>query len=103
LSLWPDGGRKLSAAFYHLAAMHLNIKNDEAHRLATELAALRGESLTAAVTAALRAQLEAERLRAPTGVAARLMAIGRRYAALEDADGRTPDEIIGFDETGSPA
>ncbi len=34
--------------------MHLNIKNDEAHKLATELAGLTGESLTAAVTLALR-------------------------------------------------
>jgi antitoxin VapB len=41
--------------------MHLNIKNDEAHRLATELAALTGESLTGAVTSALRAQLARER------------------------------------------
>ena len=31
-------------------AKHLNIKNDEAHKLATELAGLTGESLTAAVT-----------------------------------------------------
>ena len=29
---------------------HLNIKNDEAHKLATELADLTGESLTSAVT-----------------------------------------------------
>ena len=28
--------------------MHLNIKNDEAHKLATELAELTGESLTSA-------------------------------------------------------
>lgn len=33
--------------------MHLNIKSDEAHRLATELTGLTGETLTAAVTAAL--------------------------------------------------
>jgi len=32
----------------------LNLKNDEAHQLARELAALTGESMTAAVTAALR-------------------------------------------------
>jgi hypothetical protein len=35
-------------------ATHLNIKNGEAHKLATELAGLPGESLTSAVTLALR-------------------------------------------------
>ena len=39
----------------------LNIKSEDAHRLASELAALTGESLTAAVTAALRERLERER------------------------------------------
>lgn len=38
--------------------MGLNIKNEEAHRLATELAQLTGESLTEAVTTALRERLE---------------------------------------------
>jgi antitoxin VapB len=38
----------------------LNIKSDDAYRLASELAALTGESLTAAVTAALRERLERE-------------------------------------------
>jgi antitoxin VapB len=39
----------------------LNIKSDEAYRLAAELAALKGESLTEAVTASLRERLERER------------------------------------------
>lgn len=34
--------------------MALNIKNEEAHRLATEIAAMTGTSLTEAVTEALR-------------------------------------------------
>ncbi len=41
--------------------VQLNIKNAEAYRLASELASLTGESLTAAVTAALRERLERER------------------------------------------
>ena len=41
--------------------MHLNIKNDEAHELAKELAALTGESMTAAVVEAVRLRLEQER------------------------------------------
>src|SRR6202035_2509884 len=83
-------------------AMHLNIKNDEAHKLATELAGLTGESLTAAVTLALRERLARERRRRrPDLVAARLMKIGSRYAALSDT-GRSPDEILGYDEDGLP-
>ncbi len=54
--------------------MHLNIKNDEAHKLATELAELTGESLTSAVTLALRERLARERRR--RGVAA-----GRYFAS----------------------
>ena len=46
--------------------MHLNIKNDEAHKLATELAQLTGENLTAAVTLALRERLTRERRRRNT-------------------------------------
>jgi antitoxin VapB len=38
--------------------MGLNIKNEEAHRLAQQLAVLTGESLTAAVTEAIRERLE---------------------------------------------
>ncbi len=38
----------------------LNIKNPETHRLAKELARRRGETLTAAVTNALREQLARE-------------------------------------------
>jgi antitoxin VapB len=41
-------------------ASQLNIKSEDGYRLATELSALTGESLTAAVTAALRERLERE-------------------------------------------
>ena len=41
-------------------AAQLNIKSEDAYRLATELSALTGESLTTAVTAALRERLERE-------------------------------------------
>ena len=83
--------------------MHLNIKSDEAHKLATELARLTGESLTSAVTIALRERLARERRRRNVeAVAAKLMKIGNRYAALPDT-GRTPDEILGYDEHGLPS
>jgi len=82
--------------------MHLNIKNDEAHKLATELARLTGESLTKAVILALRERLARERRRRDTDdIASRLMKIGNRYAALPDA-GRNADEILGHDEHALP-
>lgn len=80
--------------------MHLNIENDEAHKLAIELARLTGESLTSAVILALRERLARER-RHTDDVAARLMKIGNQYAALPDS-GRNPDEILGYDEHGLP-
>jgi len=82
--------------------MHLNIKNDEAHKIATELAGLTGESLTSAATIALQERLARERRRRrPDLVAARLMKIGSQYAALANT-GPSPDEILGYDSHGLP-
>ncbi len=52
--LYSTGDRKVST---NSVPNQLNIKTEEAYRLAAELAALTGESLTAAVTEALRARL----------------------------------------------
>ncbi len=81
--------------------MHLNIKNDEAHRLATELSRLTGENLTAAVTEALREQLERERRRlGRSGIADQLMSIGKRYARLPSGSLKEPEDI--YDKDGLP-
>ena len=62
--------------------MALNIKNSEAHRLAAELARMRGVSVTKAVTDALREQIDRQRRSlSRKGVGAQLMEIGRRCAA----------------------
>jgi antitoxin VapB len=62
--------------------MRLNIRNPEAHELATELARLTGESMTKAVTEAIRERLERERRRrGAQDLSAELLAIGRRCAA----------------------
>jgi len=85
-----------------LVRKRLSIKNDEACRLASELAALTGESVTFAVTLALLERLAREhRRRGPDRIAAQLMEIGKRYAALADT-GRSPDEILRYDEHGLP-
>jgi antitoxin VapB len=83
-------------------AKHLSIKNDGAYKLAAELAKLIGESLTSAVTLALRERLVRERRRRSIDrTAARLIKIGRQFAALADT-GRSPYEILGYDDHGLP-
>lgn len=62
--------------------MGLNIKNDEAHELATELARLTGKSKTAVVIDSLRLQLEQlKRYQDKETRLEELMAIGQRCAA----------------------
>ncbi|MDH3658554.1 MAG: type II toxin-antitoxin system VapB family antitoxin [Alphaproteobacteria bacterium] len=84
--------------------MSLNIKNEDAHKLATALARLTGESKTKAVTTALRERLTREkRRRGRAGVADRLMALGQHCAERPVLDERSPDEILGYDERGLPS
>jgi antitoxin VapB len=61
--------------------MSLNIKNAETHRLVQELAEMTGESLTGAVTEAVRERLERLHGEDAASVADRLLAIGRDCAA----------------------
>ncbi len=84
--------------------MALSIKNDEADRLARELAELTGETLTEAVVSSLRERLERKRAqRDARPLSERLMEIGRRCAALPVLDDRSPDEVLGYDEHGLPS
>ena len=82
--------------------MALSLKDEETDRRAREVAALTGETLTDAICKALVERLERERLRRGKTVrlADRLMQLGQECAALPDYDTRTPDEIVGYDETG---
>lgn len=61
--------------------MSLNIKNEETHRLARELAEITGETLTAAVTEAVRERLDRIRREQNSDLADRLLAIGKDCAA----------------------
>lgn len=83
--------------------MVLSIKNNEADRLARELAALTGESMTDAIIRALREQIDRERSRRGPGVYEKLMQLAAEIDSLPVLDPRTPDEIIGYDENGLPA
>ena len=83
--------------------MALNIRNPETEQLATELAALTGESKTRAVTEALRERLGrvTRRRRKREALVARLNEIGKHCAALPILDDRSPDEML-YDERGLP-
>ena len=82
--------------------MALSIKTDEADQLARELAAATHESITEAVTVALRERLARVRSLAGPDImtAARLLAVD--YEAGCAPDPRSDDEIIGYDEHGLP-
>lgn len=83
--------------------MALSIKNDEADRLARQLTALTGESLTEAVVISLRERLERKRAQLPgRPLADRLMDIGRECAQHPVLDARKADEILGYDNNGVP-
>jgi antitoxin VapB len=66
--------------------MALSIKTDEADRLARTLARLTGESMTEAVTAALRERLARERARrtAADDLPARLNSLSKRLRGAYD-------------------
>ena len=82
--------------------MSLNIKNPEAHELASELARLTGESLTKAVTEAIRERLERERARREKAQRlTELKAIAAR-AASHGWHGEESVEEFLYDERGLP-
>ena len=84
--------------------MSLNIKNEETCRLAGELAHLTGETMTGAITVALRERLERENgERSAEARVQRLLAIGRRCAGMM-GDGPSAVEHGDFlyDERGLP-
>lgn len=81
--------------------MALSIRDPEADRLARELAARTGESLTEAVLIALRERLAREKGRTETiPLREELAAIRRRCAALPVVDDRAADELLVYDDRG---
>ena len=82
--------------------MGLSIKNDRAERLARQVSAETGESLTDAIIHSLEERLERLKgRRSAPDLAETLMAISRRSSALPDLDTRTAEEILGYDEKGT--
>jgi antitoxin VapB len=83
--------------------MALNIKNEETQKLAHELSKLTGESMTAAVTEAVRERLDRVRSEQGAGLAARILKIGKDCAAHMQEPYRSIDhgELL-YDEKGMP-
>ena len=79
--------------------MPLNIKSPEADRLARDLVALTGESITDAVTTALAERLE--RLnRTTSSRRVILRGIRERMSRLPVLDDRSDDVLAGYDDDG---
>ena len=82
--------------------MSLNIKNEDTHRRAKELARLAGETMTEAVDRSITERLERLRRKSnKAGLVERLLEIGRECAALSVLDKRRPDDML-YDKRGLP-
>jgi antitoxin VapB len=83
--------------------MALSIKSQETERLAREIAAKTGESLTGAIQKALAERLERlKHQRRSKILATQLEDILRRVDQLPILDSRPADEIVGYDDQGLP-
>jgi antitoxin VapB len=82
--------------------MSLNIKKEDTHRRAQELARLMGETMTQAVDRAVSERLERVRkTRNRRALAERFLEIGRQCARLPVLDKRSPEEML-YDDRGLP-
>ena len=83
--------------------MSMNIKNKEANQLARQLSKLTGESLTFAVTEAVRERLDRVRSEHGIDLAERLLLIGRDCAAHLKEPFRSIDhDDMLYDDRGLP-
>jgi antitoxin VapB len=88
-------GRKVAA---------LNIKDPEVHQLAAELARRTRTSLTEAVKDSLRESLarHSSTRNDSRRVVETVMRIAHRIASRPVIDNRTPEEIVGYNDSGVP-
>lgn len=84
--------------------MAIYIKNAKAEKLARDVAARTGESITQAVVHALEERLErVAGTNRVYDIREEILKIAERCAAIPDRDARTPEEILGYDPgTGGP-
>jgi antitoxin VapB len=83
--------------------MALSLKDPEADRLAREVAARTGETLTTAIVVALRERLARLRGRSKRRrLRDELRDIAERCSTLPTLDNRPADDLLGYDERGLP-
>ena len=84
--------------------MSLNIKNEETCRMAGELARLTGETMTGAITIALRERLErVQRESPPRMTVEEMLAFGRETASmLHDGPSAEEHGVYLYDDDGLP-
>ncbi len=81
--------------------MGLSIKNDEVEQLVRKIAAETGEGITETIRTALEEHFEKiRRAKRGPGMFDEIRSISKRCGALPTIDGRTPDEILGYNEQG---
>ena len=100
------------AQFYHIVSAiyqegamgaQLNIKSEDAYRLASRLSELTGENLTTVVTKALRTELDREeRLREKAALEEKLWTIAGQIKANMPPDVTSDHNWLYDDETGLP-
>jgi antitoxin VapB len=83
--------------------MALSIRNAKTEKLARELAAESGETITQAINQALEERLERLRGRSTApDLVEEILKISKRCSAIPDRDQRSADEILGYDSVGVP-
>lgn len=83
--------------------MSLNIKSEEAHRLAQQLAKMTGESMTTAVTEAVRERLARVQRKGGGSKLDRILKIARKSASLWKEPYRSTNHgDLLYDEKGLP-
>ena len=83
--------------------MALSIRNAKTEKLARELAAESGETITQAINQALEEKLERLRGRSTApDLVEEILKISKRCNAIPDRDQRSADEILGYDSIGVP-
>ena len=83
--------------------MPLNIKDEQTHAMAKELASLTGETLTKAVRHAIQDKItHLNNAHDKEHIADQLEQIALYCAGLPRRSNNTPDEIIGYDDRGLP-
>jgi antitoxin VapB len=106
LNLQTENCRYNSGVSIHISEemqMALSIRNPRAERLAREVAARSGESLTVSIIHALEERLDRLKSRETAAhITEELLKISGRCRSLPDLDPRSPDEILNYDERGLP-